>query len=265
MKSGMIFDIKKFAVHDGPGIRTTVFMKGCPLNCIWCHNPESRSNEYEKIVKKTKVVGKEFSAETFIGKEVNTSEVIFEVLKDKIFYEESKGGVTFSGGEPLMQSEFLRELLETSKGNELHTAVDTCGFAARKVFVKILPFTDLILYDLKLINDKLHKKYTGVSNKQIIENLQFLISEKVNVIIRIPLIPTITDTEENISEIIRYLHEVNYEGQINLLPFHKTANNKYKNLNMINPMENLIEDKVSISDEIISRFTKAGFSVSLGG
>jgi len=265
MKSGMIFDIKKFAVHDGSGIRTTVFMKGCSLNCIWCHNPESRSNECEKILRKTKVGDKTFTSESLIGQEMTTKEIIYEIMKDKIFYEESDGGVTYSGGEPLMQSEFITELLETSKENELHTAVDTCGSVAKTVIEKILPFTDLILYDLKLINDKLHKKYTGVSNKQILDNLGFLISQKANVIIRIPLIPTITDTDENISGIIRYLQEVNFDGQIDLLPFHKTANQKYKNLNKINPMENLIEEKVSRSDEIALRFTDAGFSVSLGG
>ena len=264
MRNGIIFDIKKFAVHDGPGIRTTVFLKGCPLNCIWCHNPESRSKECIKILKETKVGENTFTFESMIGQKVNTEEVLLEVMKDKIFYDESDGGVTFSGGEPLMQPSFLEDLLKTSKEKGIHTTIDTCGFAPRDIVERILPFTDLFLYDIKLIDNELHKEKMGVSNETILENLRFLVSQKANIIIRIPLIPDITDTEENILRIISFLIGCKYNGKIDLLPFHNTAEQKYKNLQIENQMKTIKKD-VDSSEKVASRFTKAGFSVSVGG
>lgn len=265
MKNGMIFDIKKFAVHDGPGIRTTVFLKGCPLNCTWCHNPESRSKEFIKIQKETKVGENTFTFESIIGQKVNTEEVLLEVMKDKIFYDESNGGVTFSGGEPLMQPTFLEDLLQTSKERGLHTTIDTCGFATQDIIERILPYTDLFLYDLKLMDNEFHIVNTGVSNESILENLQLLISHKANIIIRIPLIPGITDTEENLSGIISFLISCKYVGEIDLLPFHSTAEQKYKNLEITNQMNSIKIDDVSNIEKIVSQFTKAGFSVSIGG
>ena len=265
MKSGIVFDLKRFAIHDGPGIRTTVFLKGCPLRCIWCHNPESISPECKTIKTHTMIGKNSFPAEKTIGKEMSSEEVVLEILKDRIFYEESGGGVTFSGGEPLMQPDFLRELLQVSKENNIHTTVDTSGFAAMEFIENTLSIADLILYDLKLIDDDLHRKYIKMSNKKILKNLQHLNDIKANIIIRIPIIPQITDTKKNISDIIRFLRKMHFSGRIDLLPFHKTANQKYKNLKMINYV-----DKIKAKDEnelkkIVSQFTEAGLCAKYEG
>jgi len=265
MKSGIVFDIKRFAVHDGPGIRTTVFLKGCPLRCIWCHNPESISPECRTIKTQTKIGRNCFPAEKTIGKEMSSEEVLFEILKDRIFYEESDGGVTFSGGEPLMQPDFLKELLQVSKDNNLHSTVDTSGFASMHTIECILPYADLILYDIKLIDDDLHRKYTKMSNKNILKNLQQLIDIEANIVIRIPVIPQITDTKKNISDIIRFLQKMHFSGKIDLLPFHKTANQKYKNLKMKNYVDTMKTNDENELKKIASQFTEAGLYAKYEG
>ena len=176
MLKGLIFDIKRFAVHDGPGIRTSVFLKGCPCSCRWCHNPESIKPYPQKISKTISLDGKTFKKEEFIGSSMCVFDVMSEIRKDKIFYDESGGGVTFSGGEPLMQSEFLLELLKECKNENIHTTVDTSGFVNEGKLLEIIDYVDLFLYDLKLINNELHKKYTGVSNKMILQNIQILVN-----------------------------------------------------------------------------------------
>ena len=265
MKSGVVFDIKRFAIHDGPGIRTTVFLKGCPLRCIWCHNPESISPECKTIKTHTMIGKTSFPAEKIIGREMSSEEVILEILKDRIFYEESGGGVTFSGGEPLMQPDFLKELLQVSKENDIHTTADTSGFASMQLIESTLSIADLILYDIKLIDDDLHKKYTKKSNKEILKNLKYLNDIKANIIIRIPIIPQITDTKKNISDIIRFLEEMHFSGRIEILPFHKTANQKYKNLKMINHVDKLKPNDENELKKIASKFTEAGFFVNYAG
>lgn len=265
MQLGIIFDLKKFAVYDGPGIRTTVFMKGCPLNCIWCHNPESISAELQTIIKETKLGEKKFNNPETIGKEVSADIVIMDVLKDKIFYEESGGGVTFSGGEPFAQSDFLLELLRLSKANNLHTTIDTSGFTSKDNLQKVLPYTDLFLYDIKLIDPKLHEKYTNVSNNIILANLRFLLEAGANVNIRIPLIPQITDTAENISEIIKLLKSLKFDQSISLLPYHNTAKTKYENLGVKYAPGNIEEHTKAQLEEIADKFAQAGFDVKIGG
>ena len=168
---GVIFDIKRFAVHDGPGIRTTIFLKGCPLSCWWCHNPESRSDEPQQSVRHLTLEGGIFDKEEITGYEVGVDEIIQQVERDRIFYEESGGGVTLSGGEPLNQPQFCRELLRSLKTSGFHTALDTTGYAPEEDILSVMPFTDLFLYDLKLMDETEHLKYTGVSNKGILENL----------------------------------------------------------------------------------------------
>jgi pyruvate formate lyase activating enzyme len=265
MKSGIVFDIKKFAVHDGPGIRTSVFLKGCPLKCIWCHNPESRAPECIKTPGHTRIGNLRFTDEKSIGKEMSADEVINEVLKDKIFYEESGGGITFSGGEPFYQLEFLKELLHNAKENNLHTTVDTSGYVNRAYLEKTISDIDLFLYDIKLIDNTVHKKFTGVSNDLILDNLRFLLEQNANVIIRIPIISGITDTVENISGIIQMLQQLNFTGNMNLLPYHKTAMHKYDLLKMNNKLEEMDNCHKDLADDTATRFAEAGFSVSVGG
>ncbi|MFX1514452.1 MAG: 4Fe-4S cluster-binding domain-containing protein, partial [Promethearchaeota archaeon] len=168
---GIIFDVKKYAIHDGPGIRTTVFFKGCPLRCWWCHNPEGQKEGLETIIK-TQIDKNTLSdnQEETIGREVSVVEVITEIEKDQLFYDESGGGVTFSGGEPLMQPAFLNALLDACKEKELTTTLDTCGYASWNILKKIKDKIDLFLYDIKIIDNKEHQKYTGVSNNQILSN-----------------------------------------------------------------------------------------------
>lgn len=264
MKKGIIFDIKKFAVHDGPGIRTTVFLKGCPLSCKWCHNPESLSVLPQEIIKKNRIGQKLFSSSETIGKEVFPEEVIAEVLKDKVFYEDLNGGVTFSGGEPLFQIEFLTNLLTLAKQEGLRTVVDTSGFTTSENFQKIVDLTDLFLYDIKLINNDVHTKFTGVSNVLILENIRLLQDLGKSIQVRIPLIPGITDTDKNLDEIIRFLQKINYTNRIALLPYHTTAKEKYHNLKIDNylSLHTQTEEKISM---IKQKFTEEGFSVKLGG
>jgi pyruvate formate lyase activating enzyme len=251
--TGTLYNIQKFALHDGPGIRTTAFFKGCPLSCWWCHNPESRSPEIQPMNGRT------------IGKKYTVDELLEILLLDEVFYEQSGGGVTFSGGEPLNQPDFLCAVLEKSKEHGIHTAVDTSGCAPREVFERILPYTDLFLYDLKLMDASEHFKFTSVSNKGILENLKFLLHTGAGTIVRIPLIPTITDTEKNLKKILEFLKPFSPAPEIHLLPFHRTGNGKYEKLGMTNRLEDLEE----LSDaEIRNRqklFESAGYKVSLGG
>ena len=182
-----IFEIKRFAVHDGDGIRTTVFFKGCPLRCVWCHNPEGLSAKYEVGFYEHKCIGcGECKKDNFevsdclgnarveYGKEISVCEMLPLLLEDKEFYDNSEGGVTLSGGECLIQADFCAELLKELKRLGIHTAVDTCGFVSRNALDKVIPYTDVFLYDIKAYDEDIHIRCTGVSNKQILENLKYL-------------------------------------------------------------------------------------------
>lgn len=263
---GIVFDIKHCAVHDGPGLRTTVFLKGCPLSCWWCHNPESIKTSPQEVEIIKKVGDKCFSELETVGKTMSVDQVWDEVEKDIIFYEESGGGITISGGEPLHQIEFLRELLMKSKSNNIHSAIDTTGFAPRINFDSIIPFTDLFLYDIKHLDDELHKKYTGVSNKIILQNLESLISHNKKVIVRFPLIPGFNDSDAYINQFINYL--LDYKGAISdlhILPYHDNAVNKYKKFSI--PFK--MNGARSHTDEVLmnykERFKSEGFEVKIRG
>jgi pyruvate formate lyase activating enzyme len=223
--NGIIFDIKKFALFDGPGIRTTVFLKGCPLNCWWCQNPES----IRELPEEFPTNGNDL--ETTVGKKMDVESLVEEIAKDSIFYDESGGGVTFSGGEPLVQSEFLLTILKQCKESEFHTAVDTSGYAPWESLQAIQPFVDLFLYDLKIMDDSVHQKYTNTSNKLIHDNLGKLIKAGSNVVIRIPLITGITDTVDNLSKISDFVNQYPQIRQIDLLPFNQFARSKYHRFN----------------------------------
>lgn len=264
--TGVIFDIKRFAVHDGPGIRVTAFLKGCPLACCWCHNPESIHPAICTVPKTVRIGDKTFTEDETVGFEILPEDLIKEFRKEQVFMEESGGGVTFSGGEPLMQPEFLAGSLILCKEEHFHTAVDTSGFSSWTNFETIIPFTDLFLYDLKLMNDDLHKKYTGVSNKRILDNLSRLLKEDQHVRIRMPMVSPITCTPENIERTISFLKSMPapVEG-VDLLPYHNTASHKYNRFNIKNQLKETPSMQKSELAEIKNYFESAGFTTNIGG
>ncbi len=235
MNKGLIFDIKRYAIHDGPGIRTTIFMKGCPLNCVWCHNPEGIKSKIEKITSYKNNFKKE--QKEVIGYYVDKDELLNIILKDKIFYDESKGGITFSGGEPLLQIEFLKKMLNECKKHNIHTTIDTSGYSSIDNIKQIYNDVDLFLYDIKFIDEKKHIKYTQKSNKIILKNLKYLTNMGKKVQIRIPLIPKITDKKDNLKSIKIFLDGLKNINEICLLPYNKLAESKrkkyYKNLEFL--------------------------------
>ncbi len=266
--TGIVFDIIKYSVHDGPGIRTTVFLKGCPLDCIWCHNPESKKLEPETTTKITrnKVLKLSYSeTKDVVGREVTVDEIINEVFKDRMFYEQSGGGVTFSGGEPLMQPKFLKELLLKCKEQDIHTAVDTSGYASKEAFELIIPYTDLFLFDLKIISETEHKKYTGVSNKLILRNLIFLSEAAKKIRIRIPLIPEITDTETNLGQIAEFLSKLKNIFNVDLLPYNELSEGKNKKFNSKAQLENLKMQSDESLDKIKKTFEPLGVEITIRG
>jgi pyruvate formate lyase activating enzyme len=263
---GLIFDVRRFSTKDGPGIRTTVFFKGCTLSCLWCHNPEGKISELQHVTRINRVGVYEFHNDEVIGKRMTVDEVMKEVLSDLITYEESGGGVTFSGGEPLEQNDFLLELMKESKKNNLHTALDTTGYASVETIQGIIDYTDLFLYDLKLMDDDEHIKYTGVSNKSILNNLDFILERGKEVIIRFPVIPGINDTRENILQMKEYIgkHKRNIK-EIHLLPYHNIADNKYNKLKVVNAMKDVPNLKEKDLKTMKKEFKSIGLKVKIGG
>lgn len=240
-----IFDIQRNSYVDGPGIRTTVFFKGCNLKCRWCHNPESQNSRKEILFYENKCTncgrckGLTVNDESFFcfndakeicGKEYTVEEVYNEIIKDKSFYKTSNGGVTFSGGECMLQIDFLSGILKKCKENGIHTAVDTAGHIPWESFEKVLPYTDLFLYDIKTMDNDLHKKYTGVENILILKNLSKLLKKEVCVWIRVPVIPTVNDTEEEMKNIKAFFEGYGYPEKIELLPYHAMGEHKYEAL-----------------------------------
>ncbi|MDP4185887.1 MAG: glycyl-radical enzyme activating protein [Bacteroidota bacterium] len=262
---GIVFDIKRFAVHDGPGIRTTVFFKGCPLRCWWCHNPESIDRHIVNSVKHVVVEGKVFDQKEQIGREYSVDELTREILRDQMFMDESGGGVTFSGGDPTLQPAFLEAVLKRCKKYGIHTAVDTSGFCSGDVIEKIAPFTDLFLFDLKHFDHEKHIQYTGVSNKIILDNLNNIISKGKEVIIRIPVIPGVNYEEKERKSMISLLSQIGRIKEVHLLPYHTIASNKYKRFGMENKMKGIPALNKSDLKEYKQELEQAGFKVKIGG
>ena len=240
-----IFDIQRNSFVDGPGIRTTVFFKGCNLRCAWCHSPESQNFQKEMLFYKNKCVGCGncegvsvdnadfcclYNAKEICGKEYTPQEVFEIICKDKLFYDTSGGGVTFSGGECMLQIDFLCEILKKCKENGIHTAVDTAGNVCWESFEKILPYTDLFLYDIKVMNEEKHKEYTGVKNDLILENLKKLLEADIPVWVRIPVVCGVNDSEEEMKRIGDFFEKNGYPQKIELLPYHAMGDGKYQAL-----------------------------------
>lgn len=214
---GRVFSIEEFAINDGPGIRTTVFLKGCPLRCVWCHNPEGWLSEPQWLDKKGR--------RELCGYEVSPENLAERLLRDKELYRDSGGGVTFTGGEPLAQATFLCEIMRLLP--DVHKAVETSGYVAAETFERVLRLTDLMLYDVKIVDADMHKRYTGVDNAPILANLKTLCKSGKHFVIRIPLIPGVNDTRKNMEATASLLEGSKGLQRVELLRYHKTAGAKY--------------------------------------
>ena len=263
--SGVVFDTQRYSIHDGPGIRTIIFLKGCPLRCPWCANPESQRRPVEIWYNKKICIGCgecikvcptgniargedglviDFSscnncgkcaeaccsrALSTVGRQVLVQDMLEVIERDRAFYKKSGGGVTLSGGEPLMQSTFAAALLASCKERDISTAIETCGYAAWEDVVKVLPFTDLFLYDLKIFDTRKHQEMLGAGNERILSNLEKLIAQGGKAVVRVPLIPNFNDDVENLKGILTYAQNVGAE-YVNILPYHRLGEIKYEKL-----------------------------------
>lgn len=256
---GVIFDIKRYATHDGPGIRTTVFLSGCPLRCWWCHNPEGLEP------RATDDDGEHGGVERGCVRRATVQTVMDEVRRDTVFYDQSGGGVTFSGGEPFAQPDFLSGMLDACAEEAIHTTVDTCGYVEQAVLERMADRVDLFLYDIKLVKDDLHRRYTGVSNASILDNYRLLAERKRPTIVRFPVVPGMTDTRENIDDVIAFLLAAGECRDVSLLPYHRTAAHKYERLGLENRMHGTGTPGAERMAEVRRLFEKNGFHVKIGG
>ncbi len=301
MQSGLVFDIQKYSVQDGPGIRATVFLKGCPLRCAWCHNPEGISPRRELIVLEGRCIGCgecrracsfgasipgqgalparhqrcvlcgacvaacPAGARRWAGERMSVSQVLETVWQDRIFYDESGGGVTFSGGEPLQQFEFLRACLAACRARGLRTAVDTCGLARAEHLLALAPLADLFLYDLKLIDPARHRQYTGAPNGVILDNLRALGAVHRQIWVRVPLIPGINDDAPALQAIARLAAANPGVRQVNLLPFHRTGLPKLARLGRANPLAQVQPPSSEAMAAALAIFQELGLETKVGG
>ncbi len=261
---GTVFDIQRFSVHDGPGIRTTVFMKGCPLRCRWCHNPEglTRTRQLQFFEKKCIGCGRcgersklsdaekcPAEALTVCGREVTVGEVLCELLRDRVFYAD-EGGVTFSGGECLLQADFVAELLGQARNAGIHTAIDTCGCVPWTSIEKTVDVCDLYLYDVKCVDPIKHKEYTGVDNSLIVENLKRLSAIGKNIWVRVPIIPDFNDSVEEMEAVATLVSSLPSVKQVTLMPYHTLGASKYKTLGLEYPYDT----KKRVPDDALNGF-----------
>lgn len=294
---GIVFDIQKYSIHDGPGIRTTVFLKGCNLRCFWCHNPESIETYPEIQFTPLKCIGCRKCVEVcpydarkiingemlylrdlcrrcgkcikvcaaqateWVGVEMSVEDVMKEIERDLVFYKRSGGGVTISGGEPLLQTRFLKNLLNACKEKDITTALDTNGNIDWENFNEVIPLVDLFLYDIKLINDEKHKKYTGASNKIILDNLKKIINLNKKIVIRIPVIPGVNASIDEMEKISSFLTKFDSIVQIELLAFHKLGSGKNKKLGKKDFIKNIDPPDVKMMREFSKIFSRKKLNV----
>lgn len=297
-----IFDIKRYAISDGPGIRIAIYFKGCPLRCAWCHNPESHSPKVQKLYTASKCIGAQdcievcpenaltlttngivtdFEKCTLCGKCANAcptkaiemsgklydiNELMQIVERERVHIEHSNGGVTFSGGEPLMHKDFLIEMLKACGDKGLHRAVDTCGYAPSETLLEVAKHTDLFLYDLKLMNPEQHKKWTGKDNLLILENLKILAEAGANLNIRIPFIKNVNTSKEEVLKMAEFIASLpGKKPMVNLLPYHNIAVTKYNKLELVynsQDMDEPAEDEIQHAIAVLKSF---GLEVEIGG
>lgn len=298
---GLIFDVKRFAIHDGPGIRTTVFMKGCPLRCPWCHNPESLSVLREPAWQSARCGGCGACVEacgedgvalsegtvstdvglctlcgtcveacvagarTLVGRCVGVDELMLEIERDVVFYDQSGGGVTFSGGEPLVQAAFLCDVLAQCKAWEIHTAVDTSCYAERGVLEQVADVTDLFLCDVKHIDSARHEEFTGVGNEGIFENLRWLASTGRDMVIRVPIIPGFNDDEACIEGIAHFVRSLGTVTRIDVLPYHTAGVGKAGRLAAAREPVDMPPPDDAGTIRAMTLFREHGFTVRKGG
>ena len=300
--AGIVSKIQRLAIHDGPGIRTIVFLKGCPLRCLWCASPETQSKEYEllcypqrciscgscvdvceekailisldekKIIDRSRctVCGRCMEvcyaeALGIVGERKSVAQVVREVERDRIFYEHSNGGVTISGGEPLQQAEFTRGLLYACRKAGIHTAMETSGFQSWELFEVALAHLDLLLYDLKQMDPERHRGLTGVSNETILDNLKKAVATGVETIIRFPVIPGFNDAEENVVAMCRFLHTIDPVKRVDLLPYHRFGEAMYGRLGRdygLGDLPAMAEEELA---HMAETFIREGFKVQIGG
>lgn len=292
---GVIFDIQHYSIHDGPGIRTTVFLKGCPLRCLWCSNPESQRDRPEimfdafrctrcgrcvevcphnvSVKQENEIrISRELcqgcaacvaecpsEARQLVGRTWGVEEVLQEVVKDRLFYENSGGGVTLSGGEPMSQPDFTSALLKMCKEKGIHTVLDTSGYVQMDLLDRVLEYVDMILFDLKQMDPHKHKEYTGVSNELILENARKIASQKIPMVIRIPLIPGYNDTDKNSESCARFVKGLGI-NTIELLPFHRLCVSKYTKLQKEWKLDEVVSPSQERLEKIQGIFTVQGLN-----
>lgn len=299
--TGVIFDIKRYALHDGPGIRTTFFLKGCPLTCAWCANVEGIHSEKEvwlvpghcircgtcvescpesaavltdnaPMIDRSRCTRCAECVETCptntraaLGQPMSVAEVIKQLERDRLFFDESEGGVTFSGGEPLMQHAFLLACLQACHKRDIHTAVDTSGAAATEAILAIAEYADLFLYDLKLMDDERHRALVGVSNQLIHENLRQLVVGGKRVWVRVPLIPGINDDDENLDRLADFVLSLSPHPPVFLLPYHRIGSDKYDRLGRTYTLPNIEPPSKAHVETIAKRLSDQQLDVKIGG
>jgi pyruvate formate lyase activating enzyme len=300
LTTGIVFDIRRYAIHDGPGIRTTVFLKGCGLSCWWCHNPEGQAPGFEAVVRENRCIrcgacvdACEQGAVTWtdggpvtdravctacgdcaavcyadarerVGRAMTVDQVLVEVAKDVIFYERSGGGMTLSGGEPLLQRDFAAALLRGAKAHGFHTALDTCGLASWETFDAVRRDVDLFLYDVKLMDDARHRRFTGVSNERILANLRALSAEGHRLVLRVPVIPGVNDDAENLGALAAFAAGLPHLAGVDLLPYHHLGADKYARLDRAYPLPDTAPPSTARVAELARLLEERGLPMGTG-
>lgn len=301
---GLVFDVQKFAIHDGGGIRTNVFLKGCPLQCLWCSNPESLASKPEitfvtnncigcgkclevcpaGAIRQAETAGEDIiidrerctlcgqcakhcyaGAINIIGRYISVPELMQIIERDRKFYEQSGGGVTFSGGEPTAQPEFLKAALAEIQKRGIHTAIETSSFLPWDIYASILQHVDLVLTDIKHMDDTEHKRLTGVSNQLILDNLRNISRLGIPVRIRLPLIPGINDSDRNLEATADFVQQLNNVQSLDILPYHRLGEMKWRQLDLSYPLKGVESQTLEQVDARLRCFQERDFKVSIGG